>query len=93
MGGGGAFLAAQLKVMNFISLQNYTLGSGMIGIIVPRSHVARIHAAAAQRIKEDCVITVITIEDAITHIIALLVLILFFALSQRSERRERSCRT
>lgn len=52
----------------------------MIGIIVPHSHMACIHAAAAQRIKEDCVITVITIEDAITHIIALLVLIFFFLL-------------
>lgn len=64
----------------------------MIGIIVPRSHMARIHAAAATCIKEDCVITVITIEDAITHIIALLVLILFCALplslSQRRKRKE-----
>lgn len=47
--------------------------------------MARIHAAAAQCIKEDCVIAIITIEDAITDIIALLVLILFFALSQRRE--------
>lgn len=72
--------------MNFISLQNYTLGSGMIGIIVPRSHMARIHGAAAPCIKEDCVITAITIEDAITHIIALLVLILFCALSLKEGR-------
>lgn len=49
--------------------------------------MARIHTAAAQRIKEDCVITVITIEDAITHIIALLVLILFFTLKGGSEGR------
>lgn len=42
----------------------------MISIIVPCSHMARIDGGAELHIKEDCIITIITIEDAITDIIA-----------------------
>lgn len=56
------------------------LGCGIISIIVPCSHMACIDSGAELHIKEDSIITVITIEDAITDIIALLVLILFCSL-------------
>lgn len=41
---------------------------------------------AQLHIKEDCVITLITTKDAITDIIALLLLILFCALSKVEQR-------
>lgn len=44
--------------------------------------MARIDSGAEQHIKEDSVITVITAEDAITDIIALLVLNLFRTLTK-----------
>lgn len=46
------------------------------------SHMAHIDSGAELHIKEDSIITVITIEDAITDIIALLVLILFSTLTK-----------
>lgn len=58
--------------------------------------MARIDSGAELHIKEDSIITIITIEDAITDIIALLVLILFCTLSKawqkkKKERKERGC--
>lgn len=58
--------------------------------------MARIDSGAALHIKEDCIITIIAIEDAITDIIALLVLILFCTFTkaeQRKEKRKRLCCT
>lgn len=49
--------------------------------------MARIDSGAGVHIKEDCVITVITIEDAITDIIALLVLILLRTLTIAEQRK------
>lgn len=54
----------------------------MISIIVPCSHMACIDNGAEVHIKEDSIITIITIEDAIIDIIALLVLILFCTLTE-----------
>lgn len=65
------------------------LGCGMISIIVSCSHMACIDGGAELHIKEDSVITIITIEDAITGIIALLVLILFCTLTIAAHRKER----
>lgn len=61
----------------------------MISIIVPCSHMARIDSGAELHIKEDGIITIITIEDAITDIIALLVLILFHTLTRAEQRKEK----
>ena len=58
----------------------------MISIIVPCSHMARIDSGAELHIKEDYIITIITIEDAITDIIALLVLILLCTLPKAEQR-------
>lgn len=64
----------------------------MISIIVPCSHMARIASDAEPHIKEDCIITIIAIEDAITDIIALLVLILFCTPKLNKEKRKgRGC--
>lgn len=63
------------------------LGCGIIRIIVPCSHMACIDSGAELHIKEDSIITVITIEDAIIDIIALLVLVLFCSLI-KAERRK-----
>lgn len=55
--------------------------------------MAHIDSGAEVHIKEDSIITIITIEDAITDIIALLALILFCTLTeaeQRNMERERS---
>lgn len=60
----------------------------MISIIVPCSHMARIDRVELH-IKEDYIITIITIEDAITDIIALLVLILFCTLTEAEQREEK----
>lgn len=60
----------------------------MISIIVPCSHMARIDSGVELHIKEDCIITIITIEDAITDIIALLVLTLSCTLT-KAEQREK----
>lgn len=68
----------------------------MISIIVQCSHMACIDSGVELHIKEGCIITVITIEDAITDIIALLVLILFCTLAkaeQSKEKRKRLCCT
>lgn len=59
----------------------------MISIIVLCSHMARIDGGAGLHIKEDSIITIITIEDAITDIIALLVLILFCTLSKAQQKK------
>lgn len=61
----------------------------MISIIVPRPHMARIDSEAELHIKEDSIITIITIEDAITDIIAILVLILFFTLTKTEQRKKK----
>lgn len=66
----------------------------MISIIVPCSHMAHIDSGAEVHIKEDSIITIITIEDAITDIIALLAWILFCTLTeaeQRNVERNRLC--
>lgn len=64
----------------------------MISIIVQCSHMACIDSGVELHIKEGCIITIITIEDAITDIIALLVLILFCTLKLNKEKRkERGC--
>lgn len=60
----------------------------MISIIVPCSHMARIDSGVDLHIKEDCIITIITIEDAITDIIALLMLILFCTLPKADQREK-----
>lgn len=60
----------------------------MISIIVPCSHMARIDSEAELHIKEDFIITIITVEDAITDIIAL-VLILFCTLTKAAQRKEK----
>lgn len=49
--------------------------------------MARIDGAAEPHIKEDGVITIITIEDAIRDIIALLVLILFCTLTKAEQKQ------
>ena len=49
--------------------------------------MARIGGGAGLHIKEDSIITVITIEDAITDIIGLLVLILFCTLTKAGQKK------
>lgn len=51
--------------------------------------MARIDIRVELHIKEDYIITIITIEDAITDIIALLVLILFCTLTEAEQREEK----
>lgn len=60
----------------------YMLACGMISIIVPCSHMAHIDSRAEQHIKEDFIIAIIASEDAIRHIIMLLLLILFSTLTR-----------
>lgn len=60
----------------------------MISIIVPCSHMASIDGRAQLHIKEDCIITLITTKDAITDIIALLLLILFCTLTKVEQREK-----
>lgn len=60
----------------------------MISIIVRCSHMAGIEGRARLHIKEDCVITLITTKDAITDIIALLLLILFCTLTKVEQRKK-----
>lgn len=62
----------------------------MISIIVPCSHMARIYSGAELHIKEVSIITIIAIEDAITDIISLLVLILFCT-PNKEKRNGRGC--
>lgn len=67
----------------------YMLACGMISIIVPCSHMAHIDSRAELHIKEDFIITIIASEDAIRHIIALLLLILFSMRTRVEEREEK----
>lgn len=53
--------------------------------------MARIDSGAELH-KEDCVIAIITIEDAITDIIASLVLILFCTLTKAAQRKGKGTR-
>lgn len=50
--------------------------------------MAGIEGRAQLHIKEDCVITLITTKDAITDIIALLLLILFCTLTKVEQRKK-----
>lgn len=50
--------------------------------------MAGIEGRAQLHIKEDCIITLITTKDAITDIIALLVLILFCTLTKVEQRKK-----
>lgn len=59
----------------------------MISIIVPCSHMACIESGAELHIKEGSIITIMTIEDAITDIIAILVLIFFCTPKLDKEKR------
>lgn len=59
----------------------------MISIIVPCSHMASVDGGPGLHIKEDSIITIITIEDAITGIIGYLVLNLLCTLTKCEQKR------